>query len=102
MVEFLLGPLLENPHRMGHRLRSQLEVGAGCTLRSLKDNSSTPATLVACPTRYVRTQKELRDDISRIPKVTLPDDLDACQRRRRAGATSERVEEILRNDAGPG
>lgn len=25
VVEFLLGPLLENPQRMGHRLRSELE-----------------------------------------------------------------------------
>lgn len=25
VVEFLVGPLLENPQRMGHRLRSELE-----------------------------------------------------------------------------
>lgn len=25
VVEFMLGPLLENPHRVGHRLRRELE-----------------------------------------------------------------------------
>lgn len=25
VVEFMLGPLIENPRRMGHRLRSELE-----------------------------------------------------------------------------